>query len=134
RSAGAIGLVTTRKWLSRLAGFPVPVWAVEDLRAPNPNPIRPRPAKPSDVAYVIFTSGSTGEPKGIAISQRSICHLLRSENEILGVRETDLVYQGFSVAFDMSFEEIWISWLVGATVWIAPPTLTADAELIAQTL
>ena len=41
-------------------------------------------------------------------------------NEVLGVRHGDKVYQGFSVAFDMSFEEIWISYLVGASLWVAP--------------
>ena len=46
----------------------------------------------------------------------------------------DRVYQGFSVAFDMSFEEIWISYLVGATLWIAPPALVGDPDLLAQTL
>jgi non-ribosomal peptide synthetase-like protein len=133
-SAGAAGLVTTRDWLPRLTGLSLPVWAVEDLRAEPPVLISPIAARPDDPAYVIFTSGSTGQPKGIAISQRSICHFLRSENAVLGVRETDRVYQGFSVAFDMSFEEIWISWLVGATLWVAPPTLTHDPDLLAQTL
>src|SRR5208282_6716202 len=59
---------------------------------------------------------------------------LRAENELLGVGSGDRVYQGFSVAFDMSFEEIWISYLVGATLWIAPPTLVGDPDLLAQTL
>lgn len=63
-------------------------------------------AAPSDHAYVIYTSGSTGEPKGIAISQRNVCHFVRSENEVLRIRSDDRVYQGFSVAFDMSVEEI----------------------------
>jgi non-ribosomal peptide synthetase-like protein len=93
----------------------------------------PRPSA-SDPAYVIYTSGSTGQPKGIVISHRSICHFLRAENELLGVRAEDRVYQGFSVAFDMSFEEIWISYLAGATLWIAPSTVVADPEAIAETL
>ena len=126
QSAKAIGLVTCREWLPRLAELKMPAWAVEDLLAEkNPRPLCVA-AQPADPAYVIYTSGSTGQPKGIVISQRGICHFLRSENEILGVRETDLVYQGFSVAFDMSFEEIWISYLVGATLWIAPPALVGD--------
>jgi non-ribosomal peptide synthetase-like protein len=134
QSAGAIGLVTCRDWLPRLDELKVPVWAVEDLLADkNSHPLCVA-AQPSDPAYVIYTSGSTGQPKGIVISQRGICHLLRSENEIIGVRETDKVYQGFSVAFDMSFEEIWISYLVGATLWIAPPTLVGDPDLLGQTL
>ena len=91
-------------------------------------------AEPDDTAYVIYTSGSTGKPKGIAISQRSICHFLRSENACLGVRADDRVYQGFSVSFDMSFEEIWISYLVGATLWIAPPEATGDPDLLPRLL
>ena len=133
-SADAVGLVTCHEWLPRLSKLFAPVWALEDLLAEkNSAQLRNTP-KPSDAAYIIFTSGSTGQPKGIAISQRSICHLLRSENEILGVREDDLVYQGFSVAFDMSFEEIWISYLVGATLWLAPPQIIGDPDSLAQAL
>ncbi|HSY16900.1 MAG TPA: Pls/PosA family non-ribosomal peptide synthetase [Candidatus Acidoferrales bacterium] len=134
QSAEAVGLVTCREWLPRFAGLNLPVWAVEDLFADkNPRSLFPA-AQPADPAYVIYTSGSTGQPKGIVISHRSICHFLRSENELLGVTETDLVYQGFSAAFDMSFEEIWISYLVGATLWIAPAPLVGDPDLLAQTL
>ena len=134
QSAHASGLVTCRAWLPRLRELNLPVWAVEDLLAEKHPEIIPVAAKSSDPAYVIYTSGSTGQPKGIVISQRGICHFLRSENTILGVCETDQVYQGFSVAFDMSFEEIWISYLVGATLWIAPPALVGDPDLLAQTL
>ncbi len=89
---------------------------------------------PEHPAYVIYTSGSTGKPKGVPISQLSICHFLRSENEVLGVRHEDKVYQGFSVAFDMSFEEIWISYLVGASLWVAPKMLTTDTEALPEAL
>ena len=68
------------------------------------------------------------------ITQASICHFLRSENEVLGVRHGDKVYQGFSVAFDMSFEEIWISYLVGASLWVAPKMLTTDPEGLPEAL
>jgi non-ribosomal peptide synthetase-like protein len=134
RSAGACGLVTCRAWMPRLRNFPLPVWAAEDLPTrtagrPGPECGDPRPADP---AYVIYTSGSTGLPKGIAVSHRSICHFLRSENEVLGVREDDRVYQGFSAAFDMSFEEIWIAYLAGATLWIAPADLVGDPDRLAQ--
>ncbi len=96
--------------------------------------LRRKGAEPEHPAYVIYTSGSTGKPKGIAITQGSICHFLRSENARLGVRMGDKVYQGFSVAFDMSFEEIWISYLVGATLWIAPREIAGDPEALPTAL
>ncbi|MGA2256607.1 MAG: AMP-binding protein, partial [Thermoguttaceae bacterium] len=117
RAAGASGLITTREWTARLAGSPAPLWTIEDLleqAGGKSAELRDDLARPSDPAYAIYTSGSTGQPKGIVVTHRSICHFLRSENEVLGIREDDVVYQGFSVAFDMSFEEIWISYLVGA--------------------
>lgn len=46
----------------------------------------------------------------------------------------DRVYQGFSLAFDMSFEEIWISYLVGAELWIAPREVVADPEQLVELL
>jgi non-ribosomal peptide synthetase-like protein len=91
-------------------------------------------ADSSDIAYIIYTSGSTGAPKGISISHANICHFLRSENAILGILETDKVYQGFSCSFDMSFEEIWISYLVGASIWVAPKAIITDPEALAECL
>ena len=135
--ADAAGIVSCSEFAPRLAAIGRPLWGVEALlagRVPGGALQRRAAALPEHPAYVIYTSGSTGKPKGIAISQRSICHFLRSENELLGVRQDDLVYQGFSVAFDMSFEEIWLSYLVGATLWIAPKLLASDPEALPQAL
>ena len=129
--AGAVGLIAD----SALADAVVPVWEASCLQAPANGPLRRREGLRSDhPAYVIYTSGSTGKPKGVPINQGSICHFLRSENAVLGVNENDKVYQGFSVAFDMSFEEIWISYLVGASLWVAPKLLTGDPDALPQVL
>jgi non-ribosomal peptide synthetase-like protein len=71
---------------------------------------------PEDTAYVIYTSGSTGRPKGVPITHRSVCHLVRAEGMIFGVRGEDRVFQGFSVAFDASVEEVWLAFFGGATL------------------
>ncbi len=137
RSANACGLITCRDWLPRTLGMSTPVWALEDLPAETDALPAPMPALPDDPAYVIYTSGSTGEPKGIVISHRGICHFLPRERELKSsacAKTIARVYQGFSVAFDMSFEEIWISYLAGATLWIAPPSVTGDPDLLAQAL
>ncbi|MFZ2389842.1 MAG: AMP-binding protein, partial [Polaromonas sp.] len=128
--ARAFGIVSCEEFVPRLAEISASVWAAEALLVPTSELIRREGLLPSHPAYVIYTSGSTGKPKGIEISQGSICHFLRSENAMLRVRETDRVYQGFSVAFDMSFEEIWISYLAGATLWLAPKDVASDPEAL----
>lgn len=134
RSANATALLTTKAWAERTAASPVPVWFLEDLLAENAPRKAPQKTAPQSPAYVIYTSGSTGTPKGIVITHANICHFLRSENAILGIHSEDLVYQGFSLAFDMSFEEIWISYLAGACLWIAPPETVSDPEALGLAL
>ncbi|WP_036168194.1 Pls/PosA family non-ribosomal peptide synthetase [Massilia sp. 9096] len=135
--AGSPALVSSERMRERMGDVGRPIHMAEGLLAParaGETRLR-RGAVPGDApAYVIYTSGSTGKPKGILIDQRSICHFLRSENEVLGVRADDRVYQGFSVAFDMSFEEIWISYLVGATLWLGPKETAGDPEALPRLL
>jgi non-ribosomal peptide synthetase-like protein len=135
--AGSPALVSSERMRDRLGPVIQPIHTAETLLAPAPDgyELRRRGDVPGDApAYVIYTSGSTGKPKGILIDQRSICHFLRSENEVLGVRASDRVYQGFSVAFDMSFEEIWISYLVGATLFLGPKETAGDPEALPRLL
>ena len=128
--AQAVGLVSCSAFLPQLASLASTLWTAEQLLLPALPLQRREGLLPAHPAYVIYTSGSTGKPKGIEISQGSICHFLRSENALLGIDDRDRVYQGFSVAFDMSFEEIWISYLVGATLWIAPKEVASDPEAL----
>ncbi|OLT47701.1 hypothetical protein BJF85_15015 [Saccharomonospora sp. CUA-673] len=71
-------------------------------------------------AYVMYTSGSTGRPKGVEIAQSSICNFVAVVPAIYDVRPTDRVYQGMTLSFDFSIEEIWPTWAVGATLVVGP--------------
>jgi non-ribosomal peptide synthetase-like protein len=90
--------------------------------------------RPADPAYVIYTSGSTGKPKGVVISHRNICHFLRSANSVYGIAAEDVVFQGASVAFDLSLEEFFIPYLVGAKLWIAGRHVLQETDRLAETL
>ncbi len=79
---------------------------------------------PHDLCYVIYTSGSTGKPKGVEIEHRSAAHLVRAEQWLYGVRSDDRVYQGFSLAFDASVEEVWMAFSTGATLMTATPEMS----------
>ncbi len=94
------------------------------------------PAGPiaDDRAYVLYTSGSTGRPKGIPILHRNICHLIRSEQLVIGIRPEDRVYQGFSVSFDMWCEETWISLFAGATIWVADAVTAKSVDELSDVL
>ncbi|SNR96206.1 non-ribosomal peptide synthetase terminal domain of unknown function [Blastococcus mobilis] len=68
------------------------------------------------LAYLIYTSGTTGRPKGVAIEHGSICNFVRVAVEVYGITSSDRVYQGMTIAFDFSVEEIWVPWIAGATL------------------
>ena len=85
-------------------------------------------ATPGHPAYLIYTSGSTGVPKGIVITQANICHYLRSANALYRIEASDVVFQGASVAFDLSMEEIWIPYLVGASLVVASAAMLGEAD------
>ena len=98
--------------------------------APIPGDDKPHAATPDQLAYIIFTSGSTGRPKGVMVSHRQACHWLRSEHAVLNIQKEDIVYQGFSPAFDMSLEEMWTSLLVGAKLVQADENTARDPHEI----
>lgn len=85
----------------------------DDEYAPELSPVI---VTPRDVCYVIYTSGSTGRPKGVVIEHRCAVNFIKALRTIYKINENDRVYQGFSVAFDASIEEIWAAFSIGATL------------------
>nr|WP_183526170.1 amino acid adenylation domain-containing protein [Micrococcus sp. TA1] len=84
----------------------------------------------NELAYVVYTSGASGRPKGVAIEHASICNFVRVAAEVYGITGEDRLYQGMSIAFDFSIEEIWVPWMAGATIVPKPH----GAPLIGQDL
>jgi len=120
--------------VARADGLSAPVLPVGRLMA---EAVESRPLArptPQDPAYAIYTSGSTGKPKAVVISHRNICHYLRAANEIYGLNAADVVFQGCSVAFDLSLEEIFVPYLVGATLWVASRETLQQADSLAEVM
>ena len=115
-------LVTTSGFASRAGTFSSKVLAVDERQreiAAQPGERLSRAdtgATPEDLCYVIYTSGTTGKPKGVEIEHRSAAHLVRAEGKLFQVQPHDRVYQGFSLAFDASVEEVWLAFFAGATL------------------
>ncbi len=88
-----------------------------------------------DLSYVIYTSGSTGRPKGVEIEHRSSTNYIRVVNEsVYQIQPSDRVYQGFSIAFDASVEEVWCTFATGATLVVGSVEQTRSGVDLAQFL
>ncbi|MEU8975115.1 Pls/PosA family non-ribosomal peptide synthetase [Streptomyces monashensis] len=95
--------------------------AVEALELlPPTRPLETRACDTDPLAYVMYTSGSSGRPKGVEIARSSIRNFVRVVGPVYGIRSGDRVYQGMTLSFDFSIEEIWPTWAAGATLVAGP--------------
>lgn len=82
-----------------------------DLHTPN--------TSPDKTCYIIYTSGSTGKPKGVEVTYQNIFHYINAAQKLYKITHKDIIYQGFSLAFDASLEEIWMAFANGAHLVVA---------------
>src|SRR6185503_9084783 len=52
----------------------------------------------------------------VGIAHSSICNFVRVAAELYGYQPGDRVYQGMTIAFDFSVEEIWVPLVAGSTL------------------
>jgi len=86
------------------------------------------------LCYIIYTSGTTGNPKGVAIAHASICNFVRVAAELYGYQPGDRVFQGMTIAFDFSIEEIWVPLMAGATLVPSRPGSSLIGDELADFL
>jgi non-ribosomal peptide synthetase-like protein len=128
--AGATLAVAHLRLADRLAGVGVETLVLDGAReeiegfADRPLDDAERAGRGEGLCYVLYTSGTTGNPKGVAIAHPSICNFVRVAAESYGFNPGDRVYQGMSIAFDFSVEEVWVSLVAGAT--LVPNTATTS--------
>src|SRR5882757_9944739 len=70
----------------------------------------------NQLAYIIYTPDAEGRLHGVAVDHASICNFVKVAAEVYGIRPRDRVYQGLTLAYDFSIQEIWLPWFCGATL------------------
>jgi len=78
------------------------------------------PIQPDDLVYVIYTSGSTGRPKGVLVRHQALVNHNLAIAGAYGLQLEDRVLQFASFSFDVAAEEIFPSWLHGASLVLFP--------------
>jgi non-ribosomal peptide synthetase-like protein len=122
--AGVALVLTTSDLATSCPGLPCPALSLDRETAAWGAMPSTRPALPDEgdaLAYIIYTSGTTGRPKGVAVTHANVCHFLSACAPIYDVGPRDRVYQGMTLAFDFSIEEIWPTFIAGGTL-VAGPT------------
>jgi len=83
-------------------------------------------AAPEDPAYVIYTSGSTGAPKGVIVPHAAIVNRLEWMREHYAIGPEDRILQKTPATFDVSVWELFLPFLSGARLVVAPPGAHRD--------
>ncbi|MFC9429680.1 amino acid adenylation domain-containing protein [Streptomyces sp. NPDC056987] len=87
------------------------------------------PVPPHDGArplYTLFTSGSTGVPKGVRVSDRTLCNLLQWQAESGGLAGPAATQQFSMLSFDVSFQEIFGTLCGGGCLHLVRPAWRQD--------
>ncbi|WP_084612662.1 Pls/PosA family non-ribosomal peptide synthetase [Pseudogulbenkiania sp. MAI-1] len=137
RDSSADILLTIAALASRCGAFDGAVLRIDTERAaiaaqsPMRLPATTVGVESHDLCYIIYTSGSTGRPKGVMIEHRNAVHLVCAEGRLFSVHQRDRVYQGASLCFDLSVEEVWLAFFAGATLVCAPPEMACGGPDLA---
>jgi non-ribosomal peptide synthetase component F/acyl carrier protein len=97
----------------------------------RPYPVsNPEPAAgPEDLLYLISTSGSTGTPKSVMMKHRSLVNLVHFQQHHTAI-DFESVMQFASIAFDVSFQEIFSTLLSGGTIHLLSDEVRANISLM----
>jgi len=86
----------------------------------------------SNLAYIIYTSGSTGKSKGVMIEHRSITVYMFAFIDMLGIDDSDIILQQFSICFDASTEELYPALLKGGSIVVVSRETVRDIHALAE--
>jgi len=84
------------------------------------------------LAYVIYTSGTTGKPKGVMITHQGLVNHNLAIAKLFTLEASDRMLQFASISFDIAVEELFPSWISGATVVLREQEILSSSRNFLQ--
>ncbi|HYO14677.1 MAG TPA: amino acid adenylation domain-containing protein, partial [Thermoanaerobaculia bacterium] len=133
--ARAAVVVTRNELLDRVGGGSARVFPL-DGRLEDPEETAPAasgafepiPCRTENLAYVIYTSGTTGQPKGVAITHKTLVPMLAWGIERFGLGDSTRVLLNLAPWFDFGVFEILTTLLAGGTLHISDERKDASRQ------
>ncbi|WP_379138137.1 amino acid adenylation domain-containing protein [Paenibacillus sp. sgz500958] len=85
---------------------------------------------PEHLSVLLYTSGTTGKPKGVMIEHRQLVSYINGFIDKFQVTTDDRIVQQATLAFDNSIEEIFVTLLSGASLFIVNKHELLDMQYI----
>ena len=101
-----------------------------DEQVPDQEAILPRATRADQLAYLLFTSGSTGTPKGVEMPVGPLENLIAWQCRLSAVGGGARTLQFASAGFDVSFQEMFSTWLSGGELVIVPEEARLDPVVL----
>lgn len=86
----------------------------------------------SSLAYVLYTSGSTGKPKGVCMGHIPLVNLLTWQQKHSIAKEGTKTLQFAPLSFDVSFQEIFATFITGGVLVLIEDDLRLDPQNLLQ--
>lgn len=110
-------ILCSKEYLSLISEYK-PI-CVEEINYPKEREIMPR-AYSNAPLYINFTSGSTGQPKGVAVSHRSVVDFIPVFCQQFNFQKDDCFANQAPLDFDVSVKDIYSAMYLGARVVLIP--------------
>ncbi|NBI31259.1 amino acid adenylation domain-containing protein, partial [Chengkuizengella marina] len=124
-------LLTDKKWFSDQIFFEGHILNLNDptiyIREAKNLAI---PSNGSDLSYIIYTSGSTGQPKGIMVEHRTLVNLVYYQQDHTLIPFNGNILQYASSSFDVSYQEIFSTLLIGGKLYIVEEEVKKEPEML----
>lgn len=127
-------LLTTRELEPHLPASAAHCLILDSVTAAASEPPTVAPSDTDPLVYVIYTSGSTGRPKGVAMGHHALRNLLAWQQRTLPLQPGERTLQFAALSFDVSFQEIFSTWIAGGTVVLIPETVRRDPVALWDTI